>query len=208
MGDITLYGSRDSFIDHYSGKFETCMLAPIDDIIPATEIRKAIGGETLDTKDFRHGVIYSTQNRYPKMYFCVDIAMIKGASMKDYEIILGTKYGDGKLRLVGGFCDQHETLESTCKREMHEESNLWIEGGLQYIGSYAIDDWRYRNSEDKIVSTFFLTEYTFGSPFSNDDLDDVSWHKLKDIKLKDMCDSHKPMIKDLLLYLKLKEIKR
>lgn len=49
---VTLYGSRDSFIKSYSGRFETVELKPTK-YISATEIRKSIGIRSKKSRQFR-----------------------------------------------------------------------------------------------------------------------------------------------------------
>jgi ADP-ribose pyrophosphatase YjhB (NUDIX family) len=208
IGRVGIYGSRDSFISHYHGQFETVQL-PKETSYTSTELREDVGSTPLASENFRRGVIYLTQNRYPMMYHVVDVAVIKGDSFEDMEVLMGTKYGESELRLIGGFCDKHIKLETTCKKEVSEEANISVEHELHYVGSYAIKDWRYEKCSDKVISSFFWTKYTFGDIKSNDDLDDIKWYKLSGFSEGvngengiRVVDSHQQMIKDLIKQLK------
>lgn len=56
---IILFGSRDSFLDSYTGKFETRIIEPVPNI-SGTRIRERVTLE--NTPSFRKGVIYALRN--------------------------------------------------------------------------------------------------------------------------------------------------
>src|ERR1700760_2842829 len=64
---FSLYGSRDSFIPYYTGKFETFELPEHGDY-NATEIRKQYADKVFDSTDFRAGILYAYHNQYTKVY--------------------------------------------------------------------------------------------------------------------------------------------
>ena len=66
LGTATLYGSRDSFINHYTGKYQTEELES-DVYISGTEIRNSISKKVKNTPEFRAGVIWAAYNQYPKV---------------------------------------------------------------------------------------------------------------------------------------------
>ena len=79
LKSITLYGSRDSFIDTYKlagGKFPTKELLPRF-IISGTQERDLASLKVKETSDFRRGVAWATGNRFPTSYQAVDIAIVK-----------------------------------------------------------------------------------------------------------------------------------
>ena len=52
---------------------------------------------------------------------------------------------------------------------------------MQYEASMRIDDWRYRNEADKIITTLFSCDWLYGNPTPNDDIVDVQWFPIKNI---------------------------
>lgn len=169
---VTLYGGRDSFANHYTGKYKTVELES-DTIISASEIRKKISAKVKSSPDFRAGVIWASQNQYPKVYPTVDIAIVK-----DNKVLLARKPDETKYRFVGGFVDpKDDSYEFAAKREAAEETGLEV-GNVKYLGSKKIDDWRYRNEKDKIITHFYLAHYTFGSPQANDDVCELKWFEI------------------------------
>ena len=51
-----------------------------------------------------------------------------------------------------------------------------------YIGSFRVDDWRYRSERDKIMTTLFKAKYLFGHLEPSDDVEELRWFDLKDLK--------------------------
>ena len=187
VGDVMLYGSRDSFIKYYHGKFPT---TEIDEevFISGTGIREEIKRTVGNTKEFRGGVIYGAYNQYPKVCPTVDVAIVK-YSDKPFVgpefLLLGRKPHENKFRFIGGFADPKDnSFEATAKREVTEETGVEVEI-VDYIGSYKIDDWRYRSEVDKIMTTFFKAKYIFGKPTPADDICELRWLKITDFARED-----------------------
>jgi bifunctional NMN adenylyltransferase/nudix hydrolase len=193
---VTLYGSRDSFIAYYSGRFPTQELIP-ESTVSGTEARKLIGSRAKGTQDFREGVIWATQNRYAVSYTTVDIAVV---DFKEHKLLLGRKPTETLFRFVGGFAEPNSpSFEDDAKRELQEETGLVIPN-VTYIGSAKVDDWRYRNEQDKIKTLFFLAEYTTGSAQASDDIAQTKWVSLDlGIELKKLIVPEHHMLVDLLL---------
>ena len=209
LGKPCLYGGRDSFVDHYTpyGKHDAYEF-PTHDYRPATEIREEIGKQIVDNPDFRKGIIYSTQNQWPRTHFTIDIAILKDPLLQAGEasqVLLGRKPNEKKWRFPGGFVDQNETLEMACRREAQEETGVAIEGDLEYICSQVINDWRYASTSDALLTSFFCGYYTFGAVQAGDDLVEVGWFKLMSMREEDMVDSHRPLLKHLKKYINEKE---
>lgn len=177
--DICLYGSRDSFIDNYKGKYR-CEFIPHDPShVPATTLRKGISKELIDDENFRKGIIWATLNRFPISYQCVDIACIKKVGDQKF-ILLGQKEGESKWRLPGGFVDTTDTsLEYAATREFYEECGHGCSvDNFKYLGSFRIDDWRYRGEADQIMTALFKCDYIHGIAQASDDLKEVKWFDL------------------------------
>jgi bifunctional NMN adenylyltransferase/nudix hydrolase len=173
-----LYGSRDSFIPHYTGRFETIELPEHGDY-NATELRRQYADKVFDSKDFRAGILYAYYNQYTKVYPTVDIAVLKNNKA---EILLGKKAIDNKWRLIGGFADPEDSdYESAAKRELTEECGELETTEMQYETSRKINDWRYRNEADKIITLLFSCDYISGTPLAQDDIMEISWFKLADL---------------------------
>lgn len=174
---VTLYGSRDSFISHYKGKFPVVELEATK-FVSGTEIRRAIKSKVRPTYDFRAGVIWAALNRFKQTYHTVDVAIFNEA---ETEVLLGRKPGNDKYQFVGGFTDPGcNSDEEDAKREVFEETGLEV-GPLEYVGSSNVNDWRYKNEVDKIRTSLFKTHRVFGCAKGADDIPEVKWFKLNEV---------------------------
>lgn len=173
----TLYGSRDSFIKHYSGKHKTEEL--ISEVaISGSDVRKRIITNHPSTDDFRAGMIAATGWRYPTAYQTVDVAIFNEDRT---QILLARKAGEVELRLVGGFSDpSSDSLEEDARREVLEETGVEVTD-VEYVGSCKIDDWRYRGEKDTIKTALFSATYSFGTAKAADDIVHAEWYKVADI---------------------------
>jgi bifunctional NMN adenylyltransferase/nudix hydrolase len=52
---------------------------------------------------------------------------------------------------------------------------------MVYETSRKINDWRYRNEADKIITLLFSCDYISGEPSAQDDIAELSWFKLADL---------------------------
>lgn len=174
-----LYGSRDSFIPYYTGKFETVELPEHGDY-NATEIRKQYADKVFDSNDFRAGILYAYYNQYTKVYPTVDVAMFRNNKT---ELLLGKKAISNTWRFIGGFADsEDDNYESAAKRELSEECGDQQTSEMTYETSRRINDWRYRNEADKIITLLFSCDFVSGTPVAQDDIAEVSWFKLDELK--------------------------
>jgi bifunctional NMN adenylyltransferase/nudix hydrolase len=190
-----LYGSRDSFISYYSGRFEVVEL-PETGSHNATLIREKISDQVLDSEEFRTGIIYAYSNTYLKVYPTVDIALFRHNKT---EILLGKKAIDHKWRLLGGFSDPtDESYEDAAKRELTEECGAVETTELLYEKSFRVNDWRYKSEEDKIITCLFSTDYVAGNPKGSDDIAEVKWFPLtaveKLLEQKEAAEEHDPQL--------------
>lgn len=198
---VTLYGSRDSFLKCYHGKHKCEELVP-ETTVSATEMRKLSGNRVKATADFREGVVWATQNRYPTTFPTIDVAVI---DRNNHRLLLARKPNESLYRFVGGFADPDDaTYEATAARELKEEATLdYPVERFHYAGSAKINDWRYRSEVDKIKTLFFVVEYTDGEPQAADDIAETKWFSLDlgpDLK-KYMMPNHHVLVDLLLKYL-------
>jgi bifunctional NMN adenylyltransferase/nudix hydrolase len=167
-----IYGSRDSFIPFYSGK-HTVIELEASQYHNATNIREEVARETLDTQDFRAGIIYSTFNQRPVAYSTVDVCVYNDEG----QVLMAKKPNEKYWRFVGGFVDPtDDSFEDAAKREFKEETggNCTIDEPM-YILSQKVDDWRYKKEESKIITTLFLARRTMGFAEASDDIAEVKW---------------------------------
>lgn len=170
MQTVTLYGSRDSFLKCYSGKYNVCELEATT-FISGTEVRRRVCNNYPPTADYRAGMIAATAYRYPTAYQTVDVAVVNDKR----EILLARKPDEKKWRFIGGFSDpRSDSLEVDAKREVSEEAGIEVDN-INYIGSTLIDDWRYRGEQDKIKTALFVAKYVYGKPEGADDVAEVKW---------------------------------
>lgn len=168
---IILYGSRDSFIPHYSGKYPVIELEDSGDY-NATNIREQVSRETLPSRDFRRGLIYQAFNYRPVAYPTVDITVFN----ENGELLLGRKPAEKLFRFIGGFVDPKDaSLEMAAKRELSEEAGDIAIHEPVYMMSQKIDDWRYAKEESGIITSLFLVKRMFGMATAGDDIAEVKW---------------------------------
>ena len=172
-----IYGSRDSFIPSYSGKYKTVELTPSVDY-SGTEIRKAIADEPLESEDFRSGVIYSVYAKRPSIFPTVDVCAYNDKG----QLLMAKKPNEKFWRFVGGFVDGVDnSFEDAAKREFYEETGGDARlGELTFIASQKINDWRYKGEEDGIMTTLFLARHAFGQAVASDDIAEVKWIDAKE----------------------------
>lgn len=189
---ILLYGGRDSFIKHYSGQFTTVEMENERPEISGTQAREDAAHDVRCSEDFRRGVIYATRNQYRKSIVTVDVAITrvvdpKGQSM---EVLLGRKATEKKFRFIGGFAEPtSESYEADARREVQEETGCAIDV-LTHIGSYLIDDWRFRNERDKIKTIFYEGSYAHGPVRAADDIAEVRWFDVTKLSHEHVIDTH------------------
>jgi bifunctional NMN adenylyltransferase/nudix hydrolase len=187
LGSVVLYGSRDSFIPHYHGKYEVIELVP-SSIVSATEIRQSVSKKIERTKEFRAGVIYACYNTFSMVHPVIDVAIL---NEDETQVLLGRKKDEVEFRFIGGFADvTDENLEQTVKREAFEETGLEI-GGITYIASTKVKDWRYRSDSDRsIMTSFFKAKKISGHEQGADDIAEVKWFSLKELKQEQIVGEH------------------
>lgn len=200
FGDLSavLYGSRDSFIKHYTGKYPTIELIT-DVFYSGTEVRKEVSKEILASEDFRAGIIHATYAQRPVTYPTVDVVAYNDRG----QILMAKKPNELLYRFIGGFVDRTDkSWEHAAGREFSEETGMCEITNLQYVASGMINDWRYANSESGIMSTLFIGKFLWGSIKPSDDIKELAW--LDPFKIdaeKDIMPEHRPFFVQLIDYL-------
>ncbi len=194
-----LYGSRDSFIPYYSGKYAVVELTT-DVLYSGTEVRKQVSKEILASEDFRAGVIHATYAARPVTYPTVDITVYNEKG----QILLAKKPNEDFYRFIGGFVDRtDENWEQAAKREFKEETGGNAEiGNVSYVCSGAINDWRYGKTESGIMTTLFIGKFLWGRIEPSDDIASLHWVEPKNINVdKDIMVEHRDLYANLCFYL-------
>ena len=193
-----LYGSRDSFLPSYVGKYPTMELITEVDF-SGTQIRKDIAREVRPTKDFRAGVIQNVMSRRAVTYPTVDVVAYK----EDGTILLAKKPNENLYRFIGGFVDRTDaSYEVAAKREFGEETSGSEIDDLKYIASGQINDWRYAKSKSGIMTTLFLGKYIFGPSKPSDDIATLEWKNPFELDVDtDIMEEHRELFKILLTHL-------
>ncbi len=194
-GPVTIYGSEENFVERYSGNYETSVWEALEDDFPE-EMPMA---EVERMRDFRAGILYATIRRYPTVYPTVDIAVFRN-DMK--EVLLARKENETKQRFPGGFADpSDESYEMSAIRELLEECGDLEVVELIYIGSCRIDDWRYRDSMDGIMTHLYACTLESGEPVANDDIAELRWMEVQKLTEDHFVQEHKPLFHILEDYL-------
>ena len=182
IGDVLMYGGRDSFIPYYKkggGQFD-CKELDQYTFVSGTEVRKMVSEQVKDSSDFRAGVIYQSYNQYPKVHPCVDIAPFNEDGTK---VLLAKKPFEDGWRFIGGFAHPKDSsYEVTAKRKFMDEAGPAEIGDIKYITSLRVDDWRYRSEEDKITTILFKCKFMFGRIEPSQEISELRWFDLKWIR--------------------------
>lgn len=193
-----LYGSRDSFIPHYKGKFPVLELVT-DVFYSGTEVRKQVSREILASADFRAGVIHANYAQWAVTYPTVDVV----AYNEKGQILLGKKPNEVNYRFIGGFVDRNDACwEHAAKREFREETGGCEIGDLKYVASGQIKDWRYASTEHGIMTTLYIGKFVMGRITPSDDIAELAWLNPSEINIeRDIMVEHQELFTKLINYL-------
>lgn len=124
--------------------------------------------------------------KYPTVFATVDVVIRKGDLL-----LLGRKPHQSKFRFVGGFADPalDNSYEDAAKREAKEETGIEVQS-VKYLGSARIDDPRYRNTPDCIITHLFEAAEWSGEPVASDDIAELKWVDRKQLKPDVFVDEH------------------
>lgn len=192
---VVLYGGRDSFLNSYTGKFSTRELTA-DTVESGTAMRALIANSTtVNSPDFRAGVIWANANRFPQTHAVVDVCVIHPDHKR---FLLGRRTGSHHWQFPGGFVDITDaSLEHAAIREVREETNVWLSiPRVHYVASREVPDWRYSGIKlQRIMSHVFIG---WGEPagvsiMAGDDLNEVAWFDFDKFDRDALIDNHKPL---------------
>jgi bifunctional NMN adenylyltransferase/nudix hydrolase len=189
---VLLYGGRDSFVELYEGKHPTRVLES-ERYLSGTVIRKEVSRKRVQADPaFRAGAVWQAFNSYPTAYVTVDIGVFNEEGDK---ILLVRKPYEDQWRLPGGFISPTcASLEAAARREVEEEAHIAITDP-QYVFSTLVDDWRYRNEQDKILTTVFKAKLLHGSPRPDDDVAEAGWFDTMQLSLDaDVVPNHRELV--------------
>jgi bifunctional NMN adenylyltransferase/nudix hydrolase len=191
---VVLYGSRDSFLTHYRGHFDTKELQATR-IVSGTELRAKIALAPQSNPLFRAGAIWASAQRYPLVYSTVDVLVF---DPKGRRVLLARKPQEEGYRIVGGYSDpkKDDSFEQAAVRELSEETGISVGlAGLRYVGSKKIDDWRYRNNPaEKIITHLYIGLYVHGCPQASDDISEVRWFDYNTFNPEmNLVEEHRPL---------------
>ena len=195
IGEVVLYGGRDSFIPYYKkgkGQFD-CKELDQYTFVSGTEVRKLVSETVKNSSDFRAGVIYNSYNQYPKVHPCVDVAILNDDNM----LLLAKRPYENGWRFIGGFAHPSDSsYEFTAKRKISQDAGGNLETSeLTYVNSSMIPDWRYRGEEDKIISVLYKTKYTGGSIEPSDDVSELKFFNIDNLNDDMIVSEHKTLLK-------------
>jgi bifunctional NMN adenylyltransferase/nudix hydrolase len=191
---FTLYGGRDSFVPHYHGKYTPVelTLSLESQKVSGTSIREKFATTTIESSDFRAGMIYAISQLWPVLLPTVDIAIFTTDHKK---ILLGRKGSDpvDEYRFIGGHAEKKSpTYEADARKEVFEETTL-DPYAMQYIGSAIIPDWRYATNDRGVKTAFFATTVMSMGARATDDIEEVRWFDVDKISADDIVDTHQPL---------------
>jgi bifunctional NMN adenylyltransferase/nudix hydrolase len=182
FSEATIFAGRDNSVEgRYFGKHK---IKIIDEKggKSATALRKQAAQAPKDSSDFRAGIIYHAENRYPIVYSTVDVAI-----EKDGKYLVGKK-GD-KYCFIGGFVDpSDDNLFVAAHREAGEETGIEKLYSVTYCGSIRIEDERYKGTKDCIMTHLISFETS----------EEVNYDKIQDKEFKDFVWATKEELEELL----------
>ena len=206
---IVLYGSRDSFLPHYQGKFPTEHLSlQVDANVSASARREEIHNKVLTTPDERRGAIWAAGNQRHHVTPCVDIALWRqDLATGDIMILMGRKHlgGSGLLGFPGGHIDKTDaSAEDAAVRELVEETCAEVSTrDLEYVCSRSIPDWRNVNGSSMWTTLYAVKmgpNEDSGRYMARDDLEAIEWASLYGTALDEVSPTHQRLFTELRTY--------
>lgn len=194
-GTVTLYGARENFVDRYSGRYAAEVLEAREEDFPEVPELSTLN----NLRDFRAGMIYANIRRFPTVYPTVDIAVFRNNYT---EVLLARKANETRYRFPGGFTDPADpSYEDAVLRELGEECGELTIDELTYLGSCKIDDWRYHDAFDSIMTHLYACMLIDGTPEPSDDIAEVQWFDLEHLTDEMFVAEHRPLFEIMIDYL-------
>lgn len=138
-------------------------------------------------------------HKYPTSFQAVDVIIFNPTYT---QVLLGKKPNQKKWRFIGGFVDPNDaSLELAASRELREEViGIISHTNPLYKGSFRVDDLRYQDSVDKIMSAVFEIKLSsFEDIKGGDDIESIKWFDLIDTMQnykKNIVPEHFPIIEN------------
>ena len=135
--------------------------------------------------------------QYPVALHTVDMIPYRFAKT-GIEILLGRKNFRTQFQFLGGFVDPKDSAEMAAVRELKEETSDTIivkEKDLEYLGSFFIDDYRYRNSCHKVSTSLFMVAIESNKKVKpGDDIEEVKWFNVENLNEENLISEHKQLL--------------
>jgi len=210
LSEFDIIVGRDSFQKYYLGKYIDKFKILVDSIddFSSTARRKYIGGDpstlkfksSFEAQVFARALIFASQYSYPRVYSTTDILVY---SKDKKSILLGRKPNESFWRLIGGFVDPTDKSKILAGlRELYEEANIMEHEvkDAHMIHSQIIDDFRYRKSKNKIMTTLIMVDLKGDiSYIPGDDIEELQWFQIKDLINTDIYPPHSEMLKKVII---------
>lgn len=198
LSQARLYHGRLSFAPHYKGGMK---LTDVGEQFPntATELREKCYEKALNSEEFRAGQFYYSQQIFPRINPCVDIAITREIDGV-LHVALGNRAADpDHWRFPGGHVDRtDENMEHTVRREAMEETNVEV-ADQTYVCSRMIDDWRNTRTNGTMTTLFHCT-YGFGKLQGGDDIHEARWFPVATLESVSIVKEHQQLAKDFVEY--------
>ncbi len=196
--DARFHVGRNSFAPSYSGKY------PIEEHsfglvhVNGAGVRQEIKTDTLETAEARLGAINAIMNLPHRFTMMVDMFMVRHDGNGSYKILFGRKDEENELRLPGGHVDPGESFKQAASREMNEETGMLLTDGTEgwkIVADFDVPDWRVRDTDRITYRTILVVgEYSSGRAEAGDDLAEVRWIAVNDVRLLDVVEEHRHLV--------------
>ena len=137
-----------------------------------------------------HAIVYPT----------VDCAIFSDHTLG--KILLARKKGQTLYRFVGGFVDPSDfAYEIAALREANEETRLKCHD-VAYVTSQKVNDPRYAEKEDKIITTLFamVSAQPLEDAVASDDIEEVKVFNFAEIGEDMLVSEHRPLFAALRIW--------
>lgn len=132
--------------------------------------------------------------QYPVALHTVDMIPYRFPTTGGLEVLLGRKSFREQFQFLGGFVDPKDSAEKAAVRELKEETSETIvveESDLEYLGSFFIDDYRYKTSCHKVSTSLFMVEIVNNKKVKHgDDIEEVKWFLLEELNEVNLIGEH------------------
>lgn len=189
--------AANALADKYVGKYQVTRM---EDIPGLTDVSAPVSVKPSTSNEFRQGIMYAEQRRFPMVYSTVDIGLIDDRCK---YVLLGRKPNEKKWRFPGGFVDPtDESKEVAWFRELSEEVPEGVPSfisELEYVCSNLVPDCRYPG-RDKIMTTMFaaMVDFDIQALKAGDDLVEVQLFEINDSLYDIMTEDHHPSLKSFI----------